>query len=296
MNQFHASVLLKEAVDCLEVREDQKYIDATAGGGGHTFEILAQGGKVLAIDRDPDAIAHIKKKVKSHKLKVISVKDLVLVQANFNKIGEIAKANGFDKVDGILFDLGASSHQLEEAQRGFSFQREGPLDMRMDPNLKVTATDIINNFDKRRLNEIFEIFGQEKLSRPISDAIVSTRKVKQIQTTRRLADIVNGVYRQRGARGKINPATRVFMALRIVVNSELLNLKETLPQTVDLLNKNGRLVVITFHSLEDGIVKRFFKQDKSLEVLFKKPIGPSRRQIGINPRSRSAKLRVAQKI
>lgn len=289
MNQFHTSVLLKEAVDYLEVRPNQKYIDATAGGGGHTFEILAQGGKVLAIDRDPDAIAHIKKKVKIYK-------DLTLVQGNFSKIGEIARTYGFEQVSGILFDLGVSAHQLGQPERGFSFQKQGPLDMRMDPSLTIKAADIINNFDKRRLDEIFENFGQEKLSRPITDAIVSTRKVRPIQTTRELEYIVNDVYRQRGLRGKINPATRVFMALRIVVNSELLNLKEALPQTVDLLNKNGRLVVITFHSLEDGIVKRFFKQDKSLEVLFKKPIGPSRRQIEINPRSRSAKLRVTQKI
>jgi len=306
MNQFHEPVLLKEAIEYLKVKPGAKYIDATAGGGGHTFEILARGGKVLAIDRDPDAIAHIKNKVKSHfsqenllkvsKSKVKNLEDLVLAQGNFSHIREIAIKYGFKKVSGILFDLGVSSHQLQDVKKGFSFQKDSPLDMRMDPSISLKAADIINNFDKRRLNEIFENFGQEKLSRAIIDAITRARQIKPIGSTWELAQIVQNVYKKRGVSGKINPATRVFMALRIVVNSELLNLKDALPPTIDLLAKGGRLVVISFHSLEDGIVKRFFKQEERLEIISKTPIGPSRQEILTNPRSRSAKMRIAQKI
>ena len=260
MNQFHQSVLPKEATDFLKVEKGKKYIDATAGGGGHTLEILKKGGKVLAIDRDPEAVRHIKNQFKIGE-------DLRVVNGNFSNIKKIAKENGFENVSGIIFDLGLSSSQLDKARRGFSFQKRGPLDMRMDPTINIKASDIINNFDKRRLNEIFQKFGQEKHSRPIIDAIISARQIKPIETTDELAALVAQVYQKRGVgkkpgKIKINPATRVFMALRIVVNSELLNLKEGLPQTIDLLGSHGRLVVISFHSLEDGFVKRFFKNER----------------------------------
>ncbi len=294
--KYHQSVLLKEAADFLNVKARSLYIDATAGGGGHTFEILKRGGRVLAIDRDPEAIEHIKNKIKGQRSKVKIGEDLVLVNGNFSKIREIANEKGFGKVEGILFDLGVSSHQLENAQRGFSFLGEGPLDMRMDRNINVTAYDLINNFDKRRLYEIFQKFGQEKLSRPIADAIFRARQVKQIETTTNLANIVSEVYRKYRIKSKIDPATKVFQALRIVVNSELLNLEQVLPQTVSLLNENGRLVVVSFHSLEDAIVKRFFKDNQDLKVLTKSPIGPRAEELLNNPRSRSAKLRAAEKI
>ena len=308
MSQFHKSVLLKEVLEYLKPAPGKLFIDATAGGGGHTFELLALGAKVLAIDRDQEAIEHIKSEVRSRKSEVKIGEDLILACSNFNKISEIAKRNGFKKVDGILFDLGVSSHQLDEARRGFSFSREGPLDMRSDPNLKISAKDIINNFDKRRLHEIFEKYGQERLSWPVADAIYSSRRLKQIETTGQLAQIIERVYSKRGVRTKfrgphakhgvinINPATKVFQALRIVVNSELLNLEETLPQTIDLLKVEGRLVLISFHSLEDAKVKRFFKRQRQLKVLTKRPIGPSEEEKLENPRSRSAKLRVAEKI
>ena len=266
MKKYHQSVLLKESIGYLNVKKGERFIDATAGGGGHTFEILRLGGKVLAIDRDPKSIEHIKKKVKSQKSKVKSIEELVLVVGNFNQVGEIARKNGFGKVDGILFDLGVSSYQLEEAQRGFSFQKSGPLDMRMDPKLTVKAADIVNNFNQRRLNEIFKKFGQEKFSRPIANAIIRARQIKSFETTEELANVAREVYRKFKVQTNIDPATKVFQSLRIVINSELLNLEEALPQTVNLLKNNGRLVIISFHSLEDAIVKRFFKENKKLKV------------------------------
>ncbi len=287
MNQYHQSVLKNEAIDYLGVKSGKLYIDATAGGGGLTEEIINQGGKVLAIDQDFEAIEYLKTK---------KLENLTLVNDNFSHIYKIASDNGFLKVAGILFDLGVSSHQLENTNRGFSFQNEGPLDMRMDPNVNITAFDFVNNFDKRRLNEIFQSYGQEKFSLAITDAIISARQIEPIRTTSQLSEIVSEVYRKKGIKTKLHPATQVFQALRIVVNSELLNLKETLPQTLELLETGGRLVVISFHSLEDGIVKRFFKQTESLKVLTKKPVGPSSIEIESNPRSRSAKLRAAEKI
>ena len=301
--RYHTPVLLQEVLKYLSPKPGDLVIDATIGGGGHAFELLKYGAKVLGIDRDPEAIEHVK-----DQWKMENVEDpersrrgnLKLIRGNFSSIGQIARSNGFDQVSGVLFDLGVSSHQIEKPERGFSFQKEGPLDMRMDPNLTVKAGDIINNFDKRRLNEIFKTYGQERHSWPISKAIVSARQIKPIETTTELVQIiegaVGGVSKYGGRVVKIHPATKAFQALRIVVNSELLNLEETLPQTVELLKKGGRLATISFHSLEDGIVKRFFKRDARLKVLTKKPIGPSHQEVSQNPRARSAKLRVAERI
>lgn len=293
MKFVHQSVLKDEVIEFLNVKPGHLYIDATAGGGGITEEILKLGGKVLAIDRDPEAIKHLKSEVKSYKLKV---KSLVIRYGNFANIEKIAKESGFGKVSGILFDLGLSTNQLETPERGFSFRKNGPLDMRMEPSLEVCAKDIINNFEKRRLNEIFKTYADERLSWSIADAIVSTRQIKPINSTSELASIVQEVYRKKRIKTKIDPATKVFMALRIIVNSELINLKEALPQTDKLLKGGGRLVVISFHSLEDAIVKRFFKDASNLKVLTKSPIGPTEEEIKRNPRSRSAKLRVAEKL
>ncbi|MEX2028351.1 MAG: 16S rRNA (cytosine(1402)-N(4))-methyltransferase RsmH [Candidatus Curtissbacteria bacterium] len=284
---YHEPVLLQTVLGFLEPKAGDLIIDATVGGGGHSEELLKRGAKVLGIDRDPDAIGHIKNK---------KLENLTLVSGNFSQIGEIARANGFGKVNGILFDLGVSSHQLDDVTRGFSFKRDGPLDMRMDPSLTIGAKDIINNFPERRLDEIFKTYGQEKFSRAIANAIGVARQIDKIETTGSLAQIVREVYVKRHVREKIDPATRTFQALRIVVNSELLNLEESLPQTEEILKSGGRLVVISFHSLEDAIVKRFFKQNESFLVLTQKPIGPGEEEINVNPRSRSAKLRVAQKV
>lgn len=297
---FHKPVLLAQVIEFLDPAPGKFYIDATIGGGGHSFALLQKGAKVLGIDRDPEAIEFVDKKWKMVNGKWKIAENLTLVQGNFSHIGQIARENGFSQVNGILFDLGVSSHQLETPKRGFSFQKEGPPDMRMDPNLTVTAYDIINNFNERRIHEILKTYGQEKFSRSIARAICSARQVKPIKSTIRLAKICQEAV-PRGVYGKhrvikIHPATRTFQALRIVVNSELLNLGESLPQTTKLLAHGGRLAIITFHSLEAQIVKRFLKQEKQLAILSKKPIGPSKSEILQNPRARSARLRVAEKI
>lgn len=286
---FHTPVLLAEVIEFLMPKPGKSYIDATLGGAGHTFEILKRGARVLGIDRDKQAIEYVKSHMQIEQ-------NLTLVQGNFSQLAEIAKSHGVSQVDGILFDLGVSSHQFETSQRGFSFTKEGPLDMRMDQNLQISAYDIVNNFDERRIHEILKTYGEEKYSRPIARAICSARQIEPINSTIRLAQIVRSAV-PRGVRKKmIDPATKTFQAIRIVVNSELLNLEDTLPQTISLLVKGGRLVIISFHSLEDKLVKRFLKSQKSLRVLTPKPIGPSKSEIYKNPRSRSAKLRVAERI
>lgn len=282
----HKSVLQKEAVYYLHVKKNSIYIDATVGGGGHAQEIIKLGGKVIGIDRDEDAIEHLRRK---------DIGGLTLICENFVHIKRIAQSLNIKSVSGILLDLGVSSHQLDEASRGFSFKKDGPLDMRMDKKIKITANDLVNNLEKRRLNEIIGEYGQEKLSMAIADAISSAREVKPITTTGQLANIVREVYARKKFRSKLDEATKTFQALRIVTNSELLNLEETLPQTVELLETGGRLVVISFHSLEDGIVKRFLKQEKNLKLITKTPIGPTIEEVEANPRSRSAKLRAAEK-
>jgi len=295
--RLHTPVLLQKTVELLDPAPGKLFIDATCGFGGHTEGLLNKGAKVLGIDRDPEAIGHLRKSLGSR----VKSKRLTLVQGNFADIGQIAREAGFGKVDGILFDLGVSSVQLENPQRGLSFTRDGPLDMRMDPALGLSARDIVNNFEKRRLYEIFKNYGQEKFAGAIAGAICRARELKSIETTAELARVIEKVYKTGGVRKKhkakkLHPATKVFLALRIVVNSELLNLEKALPQTVELLNKKGRLVVVSFHSLEDGIVKRFFKHQRNFKVLTPKPIGPEKIEILANPRSRSAKMRAAEKI
>lgn len=288
---MHTSVLLHEAISFLNPKPGDLIIDATVGFAGHAKELIKRGAKVLGIDQDPDAISYLEK----NKIEGLSVK-----RGNFANIAEIAKGEGFGKVQGILFDLGVSSYQFDDPQRGFSFQQVGPLDMRMSPDLTIRAYDIVNNFEERRLYEIFKTYGQEKHSRAISKAICSSRTVRPIETTTQLARIIEMATRKGNFRGvrkkRIHPATKAFQALRIIVNSELINLEQALPQTVDLLEPGGRLVVISFHSLEDGIVKRFLKQEKRLKVLTQKPIGPRESEIDQNPRARSAKLRAAEKL
>jgi len=290
--KYHESVLVEEVIDYLQPEKGKSFIDATIGGGGHTAELIKRGSKVLGIDRDEEAVEHVRENQKLN----IKNKKLMLVKANFNQIEETAVKYGFNQVDGILFDLGVSSNQLNKGERGFSFQKEGPLDMRMDKNLPIKASDIVNNLEERRLSEIFSSYAEEKFSWPIARAICGARQIKPITETKELADLVREVYRKKRFRTKVDPATKVFQALRIVINSELLNLEETLPQTTKILRKGGRLVIISYHSLEDSIVKRFFKASIKLKVLTAKPVGPQEIEIKRNPRSRSAKLRAAEKI
>lgn len=303
MSQFHTSVLLQEVIDALALKPEKRYIDATLGGGGHSFEILKQGGKVLGVDWDEEAIEFVKSEVESSKFKL--GKDIVLVKGNFKDIAQIAKENGFGTpaggVSGILFDLGVSSHQIESASRGFSFQQKGPLDMRMSKDLGVTAADLINALNKGELYELFTKLGEEHAARTISESIISARRVKPIETTEELSGIVAKSF---GLRGEVKPFMRakinqkVFQALRIAVNDELNNLKVALPSALEILAPKGRLVVVSFHSLEDRIVKWKFIEFAKLglgTVLTKHPIIPAQAEVEANRKSKSAKLRIFEK-
>lgn len=294
----HIPVLVKEVLYFLDVRPGKRFIDATVGGSGHTEAILKLGGEVLGIDVSPVALRLAEEKLQARpSLKVR------LVQGNFKDILQIAQNAGFRRVDGILFDLGVASFQLAEPDLGLSFTKDGPLDMRLDPTLGVPARDLVNSLPEDKLYELFYEVGQEKHALEIARAVVRTRSIAPFKTTRDLARLVEDVYikdqRSKVKYQKIHPATQVFMALRIAVNLELENLKAALPQAIDLLKSQGRVLVISFHSGEDRIVKQFFKEEekkKMIKILTKKPIAPSRAEVEENPRSRSAKLRVGEKI
>lgn len=291
MSTFHTPVLLQEVIEYLNVQNDHKYIDATIGGGGHAQEILKKGGLVLGIDQDTEALEFCKNWLgEEYKNRIIFVK------ANFRYIDQVAKKYGFSSVSGILLDLGISSYQLDTAKRGFSFKKEAKLDMRMNKEIGTTALEIINKEPFETLYKIFLKYGEEPEAENIAKTIIHRRGVKQISTTKELADIVFNVYCKNQAKDlKIHPATRVFQALRIAVNDELNALKEGIENSLKLLNKGGRLAVISYHSLEDRIVKLSMR-NKNLGLVTKKPITASREEIRVNRRARSAKLRIAQKI
>jgi 16S rRNA (cytosine1402-N4)-methyltransferase len=300
MKEFHQPVLLKETIEYLAVRKEGKYIDATVGGGGHSALICQLGGKVLGLDCDPEALDSARKYLSTACPAPTLGRGLNtswrLVSGNFKDLKQIALANDFAQVDGIFFDLGVSSYQLGKPKRGFSFNSQEPLDMRMDPSLTLTAQDLINGLGKRELEKLFWELGGEIQSRRLARFIVEARKKRPIKTCQELSEIIVKAIGNR--RGKIHPATKVFQALRIAVNDELNNLRQALPQAVELLGHEGRLVVISFHSGEDRIVKQFFKKMeglKKLKILTKKPITPSEEEKKNNPRSRSAKLRAAEK-
>lgn len=304
----------------LAPQANENYIDCTLGGGGHTkaiLELTGPNGKVLAIDLDPKALKNAQEKLKEFKKRIILVEDNY---QNINKIKNEYLAG--DTISGILADLGLSSNQLEDPDgRGFSFQTDEPLDMRLDIDNDLTAECIVNTYSEEQLFNIFKDFGQEKLARLIAQKITAVRRQRKIKTTFELTDLILSVYREKlGSKkevpwiGGLHPATKVFQALRIAVNNELENLKTFLAAAVGLLPSGGRLAVITFHSLEDRIVKRFFQQEakdclcppetpicqcqhiKQLKIITKKPVAPDKSEIKANPRSRSAKLRVAEKI
>ena len=294
MNNFHTPVLLKETVDLLQVKKGGKYIDATLGGGGHTEELLRLGAQVLGIDVDRQALEHVKKRLEQR------VKDqkLILAKGNFREIDKIAHSNNFTKVNGIMFDLGVSSYQIDNPKRGFSFLKGGPLDMRMDDALGVKASDLINILPKGELYEIFTKLGEEHRALAISDSIVSARRIAPIQTTGDLLSVIQKAY---GIKGELTDFTRanigkrVFQALRIAVNDELENIKEALPKSLELLEEGGRLAVISFHSLEDRIVKQSFidfEKRNMGKIITKKPIVATEEETAENSRSKSAKLRV----
>jgi len=312
MNSFHTSVLLKDTIENLNVEKDKKYIDATIGGGGHAVEILKNGGVVLGIDCDREAIEYVKKILRDKDIRILSEKkneslnilvsqypNIILVRGNFRDIDKIAHENGFDKVSGIVFDLGVSSYQLETANRGFSFQKIGPLDMRMDQDLGVKAADLIKVLKKGELYELFTKLGEESRARQLSSSIVRARRIKPIETTRDLALVLEGGKGATSVKIAASVDKRVFQALRIAVNDELNSLKEALPKAVELLERNGKLLVVSFHSLEDRIVKNLFLEFAARgigDVITKKPITPSSLEMEKNKRARSAKLRIFKRI
>ncbi len=293
---LHQPVLLHEVIDLLNIQPQQVYLDCTVGSAGHAIEIVKKGGRLYGLDVDPKALNRAKERLTELSTRLSASGGNAffrLYQFNFSRLKEFAKQVNLTAVSGILMDLGLSSEQLADKTRGFSFNLDAPLDMRADPNLKVTAADLVNGLNKGELHELFQKLGQEHYSLPIADSLVRSRRQKPINTTLELAQLLARV---KSRRGKIHPATQVFQALRIAVNDELNNLTKALPQAVELLRPHGRLIIISFHSLEDRIVKNYFKTNQHLKILTKKPIQPSIGEINQNPRSRSAKLRAAEKI
>ena len=302
----HIPVLFKETVDALSVKAGGRYVDGTLGRAGHTREILVRGGSVLGIDRDDQALREVEE-LKSRGDEKWS--RLTLARGNHGDLKEIACEKGWTEVDGILLDLGVSSPQLDEAGRGFSFLRDGPLDMRMDRSRGVTAADLVNNESAERLEEIFREWGEEPQARRIARAIVAERKEHSFTTTMELADYLERILGRRGAH---HPATRVFQALRMEVNDEMGELERALEGGFRLLRKGGRFAVITFESLTDRVVKRTFAAHVGRMVslqqggerwegdlprakaISRKAIVAGAEETALNPRSRSAKLRVIE--
>jgi len=300
----HVPVLYQEVLDGLQPHSSGKYIDGTIGAGGHAEGILTASspdGRLIGLDADPEALL-----VAGQRLASFGER-LVLVQANFRELATVARKHTFESVDGILLDLGLSSMQLDAPERGFAFLQEGPLDMRFDPAQTTTAADLVNRLSEADLADLIDRFGEEPASRRIARAIVTRRPV---HTTTELAEII---CRAVPGRRKRHPATRTFQALRIAVNDELEALKMVLPQALALLKPGGRLAIITFHSLEDRLVKEFFRTEArgcvcppgsplcvcdhvaTLRIVTPHPLRPQEVEVQRNPRSRSAKLRIAEK-
>jgi len=294
---MHIPVLQKEVLEFLSPKADENFIDATIGGGGHAFEILkhtAPNGKLLGIDVNLAAIEDLKEKIKNEEIK----NRLILICGNFSNLQNIVRDFNFNSVRGVLADLGFSSGEIETSGRGFSFLRDEPLDMRYGKN-ELTAEKIINNWSDQDLTKIFREYGEERFADKIAAAIVRDRKTKRIETTFELVRIIRQSTPYFYHRRRLHPATKVFQALRIAVNDELNNLNKFLPQVLDVLVSGGRLAIISFHSLEDRIVKNCLKEKKReglIEILTKKVTRPRHEEIAQNPRARSAKLRAAIKI
>jgi len=311
MDRAHVPVLVTEVVEWIHGKDGGIYVDATIGSGGHAVALLQTYPDIallVGIDQDAQAVASAKKNLAAFH------KRATVVHGNFTTIKTILGTLHIAHIDGIIFDLGVSSMQLGDPLRGFSFMAEGLLDMRMDQNSAVQAQDLINTLSAAELEEILRTYGEERWARRIARAIQQQRSTQPISTTTELSRIISEAIPARYRPPSIHPATRTFQALRIAVNDELKNLRHTLDETLDLLNGGGRMGVISFHSLEDRIVKQKFQQwqkgctcsprapqcicgnEKKVNILTRKPIIPSRDEVQINPRSRSAKLRVAEKI
>ena len=312
MSEFkHYSVMLGECIDSLCIKPDGIYIDGTLGMGGHSLEIakrLTAGGRLISIDRDMRAIERAGERLADYSDRV------TLVHGNFRELASILDAQGVEKADGMLFDLGVSSPQLDETERGFSYMADAPLDMRMDESEPVTARDIVNSWPEERIKRILYDFGEERYAPRIAAAIVRERSKQPIETTLQLVDIIKGAMPAQALREKQHPAKRSFQAIRIAVNDELESVSDMLSAAMERLTPGGRLAVISFHSLEDRLVKNAIASHEkgctcprdfpvctcgfvqTMRSVTRKPILPSERELEENPRSRSAKLRVAERI
>jgi 16S rRNA (cytosine1402-N4)-methyltransferase len=309
----HYTVLLKETVDGLQVRPDGIYVDCTLGGAGHSEYLLSrlsENGHLYAFDQDQKALDHAAVRLK----KYVDQGMVTFIKANFRTIQDRLAEQGVFQVDGILYDLGVSSPQLDEAERGFSYHQDAPLDMRMDQQASLSAYEVVNQYDYHELVKIFFRYGEEKFSKQVAREIERTRTKQPIETTGELVEVIKAAIPAPARRKGGHPAKRIFQAIRIAVNDELGAIETSLEQAIQLLSVNGRVSVITFHSLEDRIVKNMFKEfstvqdlppglpvipekfQPELKLITRKPIVPSSVELAENNRSRSAKLRVAEKI
>lgn len=306
----HVSVLLNECLEALNIKENGIYVDCTLGGAGHSSEIvkrLSQDGRLIGIDQDKDAL-----KAAGERLQKFS--NVTFVHNNFHNIGAILEELEIEKVDGILMDLGVSSYQLDEGERGFSYMKDAPLDMRMNRENNFSAYNVVNDYSEEELYRIIRDYGEEKFAKRVANFIVTRRMEKEIETTLELVEIIKNAIPAKARREGPHPAKRTFQAIRIEVNSELSILNKAIEDGVNKLNVGGRMAIITFHSLEDRIVKNKFRdlavscrcprefpicicgETAKVKVISRKAIDPSKEEVEVNPRSRSAKLRVIEKI
>ncbi|WP_434564303.1 16S rRNA (cytosine(1402)-N(4))-methyltransferase RsmH [Thermoanaerobacterium thermosaccharolyticum] len=304
----HESVLLNETIEYLKVKPDGVYVDGTLGGGGHSYEILRRlpRGRLIAIDRDMDALYAASVRLKDFN-------NVTYVHDNYKNIKNILKNIDIERIDGAILDLGVSSYQLDEVKRGFSYMHDAPLDMRMDKGSALTAEHVVNNYSEDDIARILFDYGEEKWAKRIAKFIVEERKKRPIKTTFQLVDIIKKAVPASKRRTGPHPAKRTFQAIRIEVNDELKGLDSAIDDFIDVMNPNGRIAIITFHSLEDRIVKNMYKKLENpctcpknlpctcgkkpvIKIITKKPVTPNKEELKTNPRSRSAKLRVAEKL
>ena len=306
----HVSVLLNECLEGLNIKENGIYVDGTLGGAGHSSEILkrlSNEGRLIGIDQDTDALKAAKWRLKDYS-------NVTFVHSNFSNIENVLNNLNIDGVDGILMDLGVSSYQLDEGERGFSYMKDAPLDMRMNRENDFSAYNVVNEYSEEDLYRIIRDYGEEKFAKRIASFIVENRQEKNIETTLELVEIIKNAIPAKARREGPHPAKRTFQAIRIEVNSELSILNKTIEDGVEKLNKGGRMAIITFHSLEDRIVKNKFRdlavscrcpkefqvcvcgEKAKVKIISRKAIEPTKEEVEVNPRSRSAKLRVIEKL
>ncbi|MFA4993285.1 MAG: 16S rRNA (cytosine(1402)-N(4))-methyltransferase RsmH [Candidatus Omnitrophota bacterium] len=296
--KLHIPVMLSEVIDYLDLKPGQIIVDATLGTGGHSLEILKRitpGGRLIGIDRDEDSLAVCRQRLSEFS------GSCEFVHANFVDLDQVLGNLGIDKIDGIVFDLGISTYQLKDAERGFSFQQEGPLDMRLDKSSYISAYDLVNNLNESEISHMLWSFGQERWHNRIAHLLVEERRNQPISTTSQLADLVMRAipYRYRRSYYRIHPATRTFQAVRIAVNRELEILESAIKKAVAILKKKAKICVISFHSLEDRVIKHTFRALKAeglIDIITAKPLTPAEAEVAANPSSRSSKFRVAERI